>query len=216
MSSEEIPSLAHLPIFPLSGAFVFPHLVTPLHIFEPRYLAMVEHALVDDRLIAVVQPDSTRPPHGPDTPAVHEHGGVGRIRKHERLSNGRINIFLAGVGRMRILKEHDTELLYRSVEAEWLDDERNRREEDELAETARGLAISMARHAGPDRAALWAQMASPAINAEVLSNVFPRVVYTEPRPMQEMLELASVPGRLRHLVDDLQMMLLAHVVPGQA
>ncbi|MFT6395451.1 MAG: Lon protease-like protein [Bradymonadia bacterium] len=117
---------------------------------------------------------------------------------------------------MRIVEEHQNGLLYRTVEAEWFDDERNEPEEDELAATARSLASSMARYAEPSRAALWLQIASPAINAEVLSNVFPRVVYTEPGPKQAMLELPSVPGRLKRLVEDLQMMLLAHAVPGQA
>ena len=49
---------ARLPIFPLPGAIVFPGLQLPLHIFEPRYRALVSDALVKDRRIAMFQPHS--------------------------------------------------------------------------------------------------------------------------------------------------------------
>ena len=47
---------ARLPIFPLPGAIVFPGLQLPLHIFEPRYRALVSDALVKDRRIAMIPP----------------------------------------------------------------------------------------------------------------------------------------------------------------
>ena len=45
-----------IPVFPLSGALLLPRAELPLNIFEPRYLAMVDHALSDDRLIGIIQP----------------------------------------------------------------------------------------------------------------------------------------------------------------
>ncbi|MFP5456829.1 MAG: LON peptidase substrate-binding domain-containing protein, partial [Alphaproteobacteria bacterium] len=45
-----------LSIFPLAGALLFPRGHLPLHIFEPRYRAMVSDSLARDRRIAMIQP----------------------------------------------------------------------------------------------------------------------------------------------------------------
>jgi Lon protease-like protein len=43
-----------IPIFPLPNAVLFPNVFMPLHIFEPRYRAMVSDALAGDRIIGMV------------------------------------------------------------------------------------------------------------------------------------------------------------------
>ncbi|MCC7084863.1 MAG: LON peptidase substrate-binding domain-containing protein, partial [Pirellulales bacterium] len=40
-------------LFPLPNLVMFPHVLQPLHIYEPRYRAMLEEALDDDKLIAM-------------------------------------------------------------------------------------------------------------------------------------------------------------------
>lgn len=45
--------LERLPIFPLQDVQLFPNSVLPLHVFEPRYVALVEHAMVSDGALAV-------------------------------------------------------------------------------------------------------------------------------------------------------------------
>ena len=45
-----------LPVFPLRGAILLPRASLALNVFEPRYLALVDHALSGDRLIGIVQP----------------------------------------------------------------------------------------------------------------------------------------------------------------
>ena len=49
-----------LSIFPLTGAVLFPGLQLPLHMFEPRYRALVSDALARDRRIAMIQPKVAR------------------------------------------------------------------------------------------------------------------------------------------------------------
>ncbi|KAK0360785.1 hypothetical protein LTR94_025934, partial [Friedmanniomyces endolithicus] len=70
-------NVTRLSIFPLPGALLFPGLHLPLHIFEPRYRAMVSDAMARDRRIAMIQPrpDST----DRDRPALFDVGCVGRI-----------------------------------------------------------------------------------------------------------------------------------------
>ena len=102
-----------IPVFPLAGALLFPRAQLPLHIFEPRYRAMIRDALAGDRLIGMVQPRNEAEP-----PALFEIGCMGRIVGSEQLDDGRFNIVLEGVSRFRILREVAAETPYRQVEAE--------------------------------------------------------------------------------------------------
>ena len=105
-------------LFPLPGVVLFPHVVAPLHIFEPRYRAMTEDALAGDRLIAMVRllgDGVLRPP-------VESVGCLGRIIHHERLPDGRFNILLLGRSRVRLIREANTGLPYRTAEAELMAD----------------------------------------------------------------------------------------------
>lgn len=107
-------------LFPLPGVAMFPHVVAPLHIFEPRYRKMTADALAGDRLIATVQllgGDSPLPP-------IEGVGCLGRIIHHERLADGRYNLLLLGRKRIRLVREvPDPDLPYRVAEAVVVEDE---------------------------------------------------------------------------------------------
>jgi Lon protease-like protein len=100
-----------VPVFPLAGALLFPRSRLPLHIFEPRYRAMVRDAMNGDRLIAMVQPRDDG-----DPPALFDIGCLGHIADCEPLADGRYNIELAGLGRFRIARELQVDTLYRQIE----------------------------------------------------------------------------------------------------
>ena len=84
-------------LFPLPNLVLFPHVVQPLRIFEPRYKQMTEHALTSDRLIAIVliQPKPMVPYAG--RPAIFEIGCLGRIIHEERQPNGEFHLLGARV-----------------------------------------------------------------------------------------------------------------------
>ncbi len=105
-----------LSVFPLPGALLFPRMHLPLHIFEPRYRAMVSDAMARDRRIGMVQPRPT----GGEPPSLFDLGCVGRIAEVEALDDGRYNLVLEGVALFRILRELDVTTLFRQVEAELL------------------------------------------------------------------------------------------------
>jgi Lon protease-like protein len=106
-------ALLRVPVFPLAGALLFPRGQLPLHIFEPRYRAMVRDALASNRLIAMVQPKSETEP-----PDLFEVGCLGRIGTCEELDDGRFNIVLEGLSRFRIAREAEVDTLYRQVDAD--------------------------------------------------------------------------------------------------
>ena len=112
-------ALLRVPVFPLAGALLFPRGQLPLHIFEPRYRAMVRDALASDRLIAMVQPKEPAPgQHDREPPALFEVGCLGRIGACEELDDGRFNIVLEGLSRFRIAREAEVDTLYRQVDAD--------------------------------------------------------------------------------------------------
>ena len=104
-----------LAIFPLSGAVLFPGLNLPLHIFEPRYRALVGAALARDRRIAMIQPQLAEE----DAP-LFAVGCVGKIGEVQAFEDGRYNIVLEGEARFRVLRELSVDTPYRQVEAELL------------------------------------------------------------------------------------------------
>ena len=96
---DQLP--ARIPIFPLPSALLLPGGQLPLNIFEPRYLAMVTHALpTPSRLIGMVQPlgENTRTD-AAGSPLLFETGCAGRLSFFQESDNGRIVIALTGVCR---------------------------------------------------------------------------------------------------------------------
>jgi Lon protease-like protein len=106
-------TVTRLSIFPLAGALLFPRMHLPLHIFEPRYRALVTDALARDRRIGMIQPRAQEEP-----VPLFDMGCVGRIAEVEALPDGRFDIVLEGLARFRILRELDVTTPFRQVEAE--------------------------------------------------------------------------------------------------
>ena len=105
-------------IFPLPGAILFPGLQMPLHIFEPRYRALVKDALARDRRIGMIQPQRAE-----EGAPLYQIGCLGKIEEIEALDDGRFNLILTGEARFRVLRELDAATPFRQVEAELLDNE---------------------------------------------------------------------------------------------
>lgn len=106
-----------LAIFPLPGAILFPRMHLPLHIFEPRYRAMISEVMARDQRIGMIQP-SSEPRPGSEAPPLFQIGCMGRVSEIEALEDGRFNIILSGESRFRVVRELDVATPFRQVEAE--------------------------------------------------------------------------------------------------
>ena len=111
-------TIQRIAIFPLPGAVLFPGLHLPLHIFEPRYRAMVQEVLVRDRRIGMIQPRVLPGEEDREPPALYDVGCVGKIIDVEALDDERFNLVLEGVARFRVRRELDVTTPFRQVEAE--------------------------------------------------------------------------------------------------
>lgn len=109
-------------LFPLPNLVMFPHVLQPLHIFEPRYREMLEDAMADDRLIAmsILAPGWEK--HYEGRPALESVACLGRVVTHQKVENGRYNLLLAGLKRVRIVHELPPTKAYREARVEIIDD----------------------------------------------------------------------------------------------
>jgi hypothetical protein len=114
MSSADLPDT--IPVFPLPGALLLPRARLPLHLFEPRYLAMLDDVLKSsNRLIGMVQPY--------DAPGggakLHNIGCAGRVTAFSETEDGRYMITLSGASRFRISQEVEGFTPYRRCKVNW-------------------------------------------------------------------------------------------------
>jgi ATP-dependent Lon protease len=103
-------------LFPLPNLVLFPHVMQPLHIFEPRYRCLLEDALATDRLIAMalLAPGWENDYEG--RPPLCPMACLGRVTTHHRLEDGTFNLLLLGLHRVRLLREIDPGKPYREAE----------------------------------------------------------------------------------------------------
>lgn len=110
-------------VFPLPAVSLFPGVVLPLHIYEPRYRALVEAALDSDQLIAMatLKPGWQSDYHG--RPPLEPTACLGKIATHHRFEDGKYNLLMVGVARIQLNEEMEPPEAFRRFEAELLKEE---------------------------------------------------------------------------------------------
>lgn len=114
ISSTDLPDT--IPVFPLPGALLLPRARLPLHLFEPRYLAMLDDVLkTSNRLIGMVQPYDAPGSSG----KLHTIGCAGKVTAFSETEDGRYMITLSGASRFRIVQEVEGFTPYRRCDVNW-------------------------------------------------------------------------------------------------
>lgn len=195
MNPTDLPDT--LPLFPLSGAVLLPRARLPLHVFEPRYLAMIEDCLKSERrLIGMIQPrgDGTAA-----QPALAMVGCAGRLTSFSETEDGRFMITLTGVARFVVTEEVVGFVPYRRARVNFdpylldlsgpqTDPDLNRRVF--LKDLGRYLQASKM---GTD----WSNLKEA--DDEMLVNVLSMLCPFGPEEKQALLEAGSLPERRRIL-----------------
>lgn len=106
MTEETLWLPQTVPVFPLPEAVLLPGQVLALHVFEPRYRAMVADALTATQHIAIalLKPDY-EPLYLTSFAPIHDVVGVGRMLACRRTADGCFDIQLAGAFRAEIRRE---------------------------------------------------------------------------------------------------------------
>jgi uncharacterized protein len=193
INSADLPEI--LPLFPLSGAVLLPRARLPLHIFEPRYLAMIEDCLKSERrLIGMIQPrgDGNAPP-------LAHVGCAGRLSSFSELEDGRYMVTLTGIARFALIAEVPGFVPYRRARIDFSpfiadldppepDPDFNRRVF--LKDLARYL---QAHKMGTD----WSNLKDA--DDEMLVNVLSMLCPFDPEEKQALLEAVTLPARRKSL-----------------
>jgi uncharacterized protein len=109
-------------LFPLPNLVLFPHVMQPLHIFEPRYREMLEDAIAGDRLVAMalLAPGWEKDYEG--RPPLYPVACLGRITTYFRLADGTYNVLLLGLRRVKLLCEMESNRRFREARVEIRED----------------------------------------------------------------------------------------------
>jgi len=197
--------LPALPIFPLPKTVFFPNTLLPLHVFEPRYCRMIEALPARRPLLAVTLLQGDWGPRYHSAPDFAAVMGLGEVVHRAELSNGRYNILLRGLARVRALDELATEEPFRTVRAEVLGETREDGDELELRRSLPTLrhffATILSRVPGVDiseASRLFETSTPPGIVVDSIASALPvapaykQQLLEELRPSARASRLASI------------------------
>ncbi|MEX2169631.1 MAG: LON peptidase substrate-binding domain-containing protein [Pirellulales bacterium] len=109
-------------LFPLPNLVLYPHVMQPLHIFEGRYREMLSDALADDKLITMAVLEPGWEPDYDSRPPISPIACLGKVVTHHKLPDGRSNLLLLGLRRVRLTRELNPKRSFRQAEVELLSD----------------------------------------------------------------------------------------------
>ena len=194
MTDEPLPAI--VPIFPMSSVLLLPRSPLPLHIFEARYRAMTRDALDGGGHIAMVQPSAAGD--DPMNPPVYPVACLGKIVKSEDMDDGRINIVLQGLIRLRIIQELPLKDGYRRVEADYTSFKSDLRPSTGAIERDRLLASLKGYLERRNLQANWSD--AQKVTDEVLVNALSAACPFDPQEKQALLEAATIADRAALMV----------------
>ncbi|MEM6480019.1 MAG: LON peptidase substrate-binding domain-containing protein [Pseudomonadota bacterium] len=185
-----------IPIFPLPGALLLPRARLPLHLFEPRYLAMLEDCIkTRHRLIGMVQPYE-----GPGGERLHSIGCAGRVTAFSETDDGRYMITLAGISRFRVSEEVSGFTPYRRCEVDWSGFERDTGPTEKDAGFDRTVFMETLRRYFAAQALSTDWDSLKEAEDELLVNSLSMLCPFEPEDKQALLEAPSLATRRETLV----------------
>lgn len=209
MSSEERSKLDHFSgmarLFPLPNLVLFPNVVQPLHIFEPRYRQLMADALAGDRLIGMGLFDPTAGIQISGLPVIHPVICLGTIFREERMPDGRFNLLLQGVARARIVEELPSGKLYREARVELLQEipAASADQEEELRNTLMER-VSAWFHHQPAAQTQLKKLFKGSLTLGMLCDVLGFALPLQLELKQELLEMVDIEDRANMLLTCLE------------
>jgi len=188
-----------IPIFPLPGALLLPRARLPLHLFEPRYLTMLDDALkTPERLIGMVQPN--RVPGRNGGTGLHTIVCVGRVTQFSETEDGRYMVTLSRISRFRVLEEVEGFAPYRRAKVSWTGFERDKgaEETDDGFSRDRFMNLLSRYFAAQELQTDWDSLKEA--EDELLINSLSMLLGFEPEDKQALLEAPSLSTRRETLV----------------
>ncbi len=186
-----------IPVFPLPGAILLPRARLPLHIFEPRYLAMLDDTLkTSHRLIGMVQPSGTE---DDDCDQLHVIGCAGRLTAFSETEDGRYMITLGGVSRFRLEREEGGFTPYHRFKVSWNGFSRDLGPVEKDLELEREVFLNLLYRFFQDRSLKTDWDSLREAEDELLINSLSMLCPFEPEDKQALLEAPTLGDRRKTL-----------------
>ena len=185
-------------VFPLPGALLLPRAKLPLHIFEPRFLAMLDDVFkTSHRLIGMIQPFEAP---GQNEMRLHQIGCAGRVTAFSETDDGRYMITLSGISRFRVKTEVEGFTPYRRCDVSWGGFQRDLGpvEKDKDLDRIRFLALLNRFFEDQSLKTDWESLSEA--EDELLINSLSMLCPFEPEDKQALLEAPSLSTRRETLV----------------
>ena len=99
LDSYAVPE--ELPIIPLRGLVVFPHMVLPIYVTRERSIAAIDDAMAGDRLVLLVA-QREGDVEEPEPDDLHTVGTIATVMRILRMSDGRVKVLVQGLAKARI------------------------------------------------------------------------------------------------------------------
>jgi Lon protease-like protein len=192
-----------IPLFPLPTVVLFPNVLLPLHIFEPRYRQMVSEALTGNRMIGMVMLRPGYEADYEDRPPVFNTGCSGLITHSDLLEDGRYNLVLRGVAKFTIAAEEFPTVgrLYRSAVINLVDEAVAAVEREELRRQRRRLEALLA----PLMSGVLDRQLPREMPDEDLINTLAQYLEFDPIEKLALLEREGPVARCRAMIELLEM-----------
>jgi Lon protease-like protein len=196
----ELPAAA--PIMVLPGAVLFPHALMPLFIFEPRYRAMLAHALEQDRMfcVAMMKPGITEADSVDD---FHQVAGIGLVRACVGREDGTSHLVLQGLARVRFEKLVQQKPFRIAEIRELQTAPSDASEIDALCAAVRAACLEIP-VADPDLQEKLQQQIASISHAGVLADLAAHAFLQDPGQRQAALEELDLAARLRAVLRSLR------------
>ncbi|MGL4321447.1 MAG: LON peptidase substrate-binding domain-containing protein [Paracoccaceae bacterium] len=197
MKAADLPDT--IPVFPLPGALLLPRARLPLHLFEPRYLQMLEDAMkTKHRLIGMIQPRDMPP--GSTEKRLQAIGCAGRLTGFSETEDGRYMITLSGISRFRVKEEVQGFTPYRRCQVDWQPFGRDlgQTEEDAGFQRADFLKTLGRYFQAMEMSTDWSSLSEA--EPELLINSLSMLCPFDPEDKQALLEAPSLTTRRETLV----------------
>ena len=190
-----------VPVFPLSTVVFFPNTLLPLHIFEQRYKNMLSDSLTSEKIIAMALLKLGWDDNYYGNPEIFDVAGMGRIVSSETFDDGRSNIVLYGLKRIKIV-EFTEDMPYRKARIEILSN-RNGNDETGLKEKLKNTVSDWNDMLGTKykEHRFDINMNLPLGN---LTDVMASVIFTNIFEKQTFLEETDVENRAKMMIESIE------------
>lgn len=194
-----------VPLFPIPDLVMFPGVVQPLHIFEPRYRQMMKWTMGHEKLIAMASFKEGWESDYPDRPPLKPIVCIGKIIAQTQLPDGRYKLLLLGGQRAFVESELSAPQPFRTAQVRLLGDVYNAQRSDDRNQRFAKLAklfLGYLRSKKIEEGAL--EVFEKGVSFGILTDIISSVLEIQSSKKYDLLQQVDVDQRADYILSQLE------------